>query len=111
MASARARQIQRQAQARLGPHWETGDLEDEFGLASLWPRPRGNKRVQLGVWWPTDEETRVVNGEHWVFGGGRINGWEVERFGTLDEVLAYLVQETPKLLAKKRKRWWRRNQR
>ncbi|WP_448630407.1 hypothetical protein [Cellulomonas soli] len=109
MSSSFGEQIDLRAKAILGPGWETGGVQEIDENSFLTPRPEGDDRVLLTILWPTDEEAAVANGLADVIGSGGVDHRDLPtRVGRLDDVVAHIAQETPRLLAMGPRRWWGR---
>lgn len=108
VASSFGEQIDRRVQAILGPGWETGGVQQIDENSFLTPRPAGNDQVLVSILWPTDEEAAVASGLADVVGAGGVGRRDLTtRVGRLDDVVAHIAQETPRLLARGPNRWWR----
>ena len=94
--------IDRRVSLALGTPWETGGVGVVDDNSYMAPRLDPETKSYVTMLWPSSQDLDVANGLGAVTAIGKINGWEISRDGSLDDVLAYVAERTPKLLAKRR---------
>ena len=97
--------IDQRIAAALGSGWEVGGVvvldDNSFAV----PRHESHEMDYVTILWATVQDLEVANGGGNVVAEGKIKGARLSRIGTMDEVLAHIAREAPRLLASKRPRW------
>jgi len=98
--------IAERVQRSLGPAWDAGPAQAADENAFIAPRLVDDHASYVAMVWARTDDAAVATGDGQVVAEGKVNGRELSHVASLDDVLAFVVKEAPRLLAKGPKRRW-----
>jgi len=98
--------IAERVQTTLGPSWDAGRAQAADENTFIAPRLVEDHASYVSMAWARTDDAAVATGGGQVIAEGKVNGRQLSHVASLDDVLALVVKEAPRLLAQRPKRWW-----